>query len=129
MIVVAAAVLREAPGGAVLLTKRLAGAHLGGRWEFPGGKRERGEDPERTVVRECREELALDVEVRGVLDAVHHHYPEKEVLLLFYDCRIAGGTLEHRGVADSAWVAPEDLPSYDLPPPDARLIDALRRGG
>ena len=128
MIVVAAAVIRERPGAKVLLTERRPGAHLEGYWEFPGGKVEEGEDPERAVVRECREEIELDLEVTDVLDVAWHRYREKDVLLLFYDCRVMGGELHHTGVADSAWVEPSDLTRYALPPPDARLVAKLQRG-
>ncbi len=126
MIVVAAAVIRAAPGAPVLLTQRMRGAHLEGLWEFPGGKVEAGEDPERTVVRECLEEIALEVEVRGVLEVAWHGYPDKDVLLIFYDCRVVSGELAHLGVADSAWVEPSSLDDYELPPPDRRLVAKLR---
>ena len=127
-IIVSAAVLREAPGASVLLTRRMKGAHLAGLWEFPGGKVEPGEDPEDALVRECREEIALDVEVLDILEVAYHAYGEKEVLLLFYDCRVRGGAIEHLGVADHAWVLPSELEQYPLPPPDARLIEKLQRG-
>lgn len=127
-IIVAAAVVREGPGTPVLLTRRMAGAHLAGMWEFPGGKVEHGEDPERAVVRECKEEIDVDVEVIDVLDVAWHRYREKDVLLLFYDCRLRGGEVRHLGVADHAWVEPARLAAYPLPPPDARLIEKLRAG-
>lgn len=126
MIVVAAAVIRTAPGAVVLLTQRPEGAHLEGYWEFPGGKVEEGEDPRDAVVRECREEIGLDLRVIDILDVAWHRYREKDVLLLFYDCRVEGGELRHAGVADSAWVEPADLDRYELPPPDMRLIEKLQ---
>jgi 8-oxo-dGTP diphosphatase len=127
-IIVSAAVVREGPGAPVLLTRRLEGAHLAGMWEFPGGKVEEGEDPEHAVVRECAEEVDLALEVVGVLEVAWHRYREKDVLLLFYDCRVRGGEVRHLGVADSAWVEPERLHEYPLPPPDARLVAKLRAG-
>ncbi|HEY8430065.1 MAG TPA: (deoxy)nucleoside triphosphate pyrophosphohydrolase [Sandaracinaceae bacterium] len=127
-VIVAAAVLRERPGAPVLLTRRPEGTHLSGMWEFPGGKVEPGEDPEAAVVRECREELDVGVEVVDVLEVAWHRYGEKEVLLLFYDCRLVEGEVRHVGVADSAWVEPQRLEEYPLPPPDARLVEKLRAG-
>jgi mutator protein MutT len=97
-------------------------------WEFPGGKVEAGESPEQAVVRECREEVALDLEVVDILDVAWHRYREKDVLLLFYDCRLRAGEVRHLGVADHAWVVPERLDEYPLPPPDARLVTKLRAG-
>ena len=128
MIVVAAAVIREAPGAPILMTRRLADAHLAGMWEFPGGKVESGEDPEAAVVRECTEEIGLTIRVEDILEVAWHAYETKEVLLLFYDCRVVSGELTHHGVADSAWVEPADLGDYDLPPPDARLVRKLQSG-
>lgn len=139
MIVVSAAVIREAPGAPVLLTRRMKGAHLAGLWEFPGGKVERGEDPEDALVRECREEIAIEIEVGDILEVAHHAFAEKEVLLLFYDCRVRGRRriehihiehihIEHIGVADHAWVLPAELERYPLPPPDARLVAKLQAG-
>jgi 8-oxo-dGTP diphosphatase len=123
-IVVAAAVVRR--DGRILLTRRAKGTHLEGYWEFPGGKVEDGEDPEVTVVRECREECAIDVEVGDVLDVTFHRYPGKDVLLLFYDCRLASAReVQHLGVADHAWVLPGELRSHPLPPPDERLVRKL----
>ena len=124
-VLVAAAVVRRE--GRVLLTRRMKGAHLEGYWEFPGGKLERGEAPEVTVVRECREECAIEVEVVDILDVTFHAYPGKDVLLLFYDCRLVSGEVVHRGVADHAWVRPESLGDYPLPPADVRVVDKIRR--
>ena len=64
VVVVAAVVQRE---GSVLLTKRIEGAHLGGFWEFPGGKLEDGESPEQALVRECREECGIEIAVQDIL--------------------------------------------------------------
>lgn len=126
-LIVAAAVVRRE--GRVLLTRRLEGAHLAGFWEFPGGKVEEGEDPEHAVVRECREECAIDVEVVDVLEVAFHRYERKDVLLIFYDCRLASEReVQHLGVAEHAWVAPDALREYPLPPPDERLVRKLESG-
>lgn len=130
-ILVAAAVLRHE--GRILLTRRMKGAHLAGMWEFPGGKVEPGEDPEATVVRECREECAIEVEVVDIVEVAHHAYEDKVVLLLFYECRFAsaseGRHVQHVGVAEHAWVSPAQLRDYPLPPPDARLVRKLEARG
>ena len=119
VVVAAAVVIRE---GRVLLTRRAEGQHLAGMWEFPGGKLELGESPEAAVVRECREECGIEVEVTDILDVTHHRYPEKDVLLLFYRCALRSGEVEHLEVADHAWVAPSELGDYPLPPADARVV-------
>ncbi len=128
MIVVAAAVVRERPGAKVLLTRRREGQHLAGFWEFPGGKVEEGEDPEAAVVRECLEEIAVTLDVVDILEVAWHRYAEKDVLLLFYDCRLVSGEIEDLEVAEHAWVDIDRLADYPLPPPDARLVTKPRAG-
>lgn len=124
MIVVAAAVvIRE---GRVLLTRRAEGQHLAGMWEFPGGKLEEGESPEAAVVRECREECGIEVEVEDILDVTHYRYPQKDVLLLFYKCALCAGEVQHLQVADHAWVLGSEIDSYPLPPADERVVARIR---
>jgi 8-oxo-dGTP diphosphatase len=124
-VVVAAAVVRRE--GRILLTKRPDRGHLAGFWEFPGGKLETGESPEAALVRECREECGIEVDVLDILDVTFHRYPSKDVLLLFYDCRLAFGEVMHLEVAAHEWVLPADLDHYELPPPDAKLVAKLKR--
>jgi len=123
VVVAAAVVIRD---GCVLLTRRTEGQHLAGLWEFPGGKLEDGESPEEALVRECREECGIEVEVAEILDVTHHRYPEKDVLLLFYRCELRTGEVRHLQVADHAWVAPPDLDRYPLPPADERVVARIR---
>jgi len=119
-IVVAAAVIIR--NGRVLLTRRAEGQHLAGLWEFPGGKLEEGESPEEALVRECREECGIEVQVEQILEVTHHRYSEKNVLLLFYRCGLRAGEVRHLQVADHAWVAPHELGRYPLPPADERVV-------
>lgn len=131
-VLVAAAVIWRR--GRVLLTRRMEGAHLAGLWEFPGGKVEAGEDPEDALVRECREECGIEIAVEDILDVTFHRYERKDVLLLFYDCRLAadageGDPVRHLGVAGHAWCLPEQIRGYDLPPPDERVIRKIEARG
>ena len=125
-VLVAAGVIRR--GGEILLTRRPDRGHLAGFWEFPGGKLEQGEAPEAALVRECREECAIEIEVLDILEVTFHRYPRKDVLLLFYDCRLLRGEVQHLQVADHAWVSVAELDRYELPPPDARLVAKLKSG-
>lgn len=125
-VVVAAAVIRQQ--GRILLTRRMAGTHLAGMWEFPGGKLEEGEAPEAALVRECREECGIEIAVTDILDVAFHRYPKKDVLLLFYECTLVCGEVTHKEVAEHAWVLPSELDNYELPPPDARLVAKLKAG-
>ncbi|NND28050.1 MAG: 8-oxo-dGTP diphosphatase MutT [Myxococcales bacterium] len=126
VIVAAAVVIRD---GRVLLTCRAEGQHLAGMWEFPGGKLEDGESPEEALVRECREECGIDVDVLEILDVTHHRFPEKDVLLLFYRCGLRAGDVRHLQVADHAWVAPAELNRYPLPPADGPVVARIQALG
>ena len=125
-VLVAAGVIRR--GGEILLTRRPDRGHLAGFWEFPGGKLEEGESPEAALVRECREECAIEIEVLDILEVTFHRYASKDVLLLFYDCRLLRGEVQHLQVVDHVWVTPAELHRYELPPPDARLVAKLESG-
>src|SRR6185369_17339571 len=70
--------------GKLLITQRNADTHLGGLWEFPGGKREPGESFEQCLIRELHEELGIEVTVRELVESLTHAYPEKTVLLRFH---------------------------------------------
>jgi len=123
VIVVAAVIRRE---GRVLLTRRRRGSHLAGYWEFPGGKLEPGEAPEDALIRECREELGVDVRVRDILDVTFHRYPEKDVLLLFYDAELVAGEVQDLDHEEHAWCTAADLDSYQMPPADVRILAKVR---
>jgi 8-oxo-dGTP diphosphatase len=109
-------------GDRVLITQRRADQPLPLQWEFPGGKIEPGESPEVALVRELREELGVEVEVGRVWDVLFHAYPDYDVLMLVYRCRILDGEPAKVEVADLAWCLPGELGGYDILPADAPLI-------
>lgn len=111
--------------GALLLARRPAGGHLGGLWEFPGGKREPGEGWEDCVVRELREELGIEVAVGELFDRVLHDYPERAVELRFFLCRLLAGEPRALGCDAFAWVHPSELARYPMPPADRPVLERL----
>lgn len=124
VVVAAAIVFRE---GRVLLTKRPPEGHLAGMWEFPGGKLEPKEAPEDAVVRELREECGVTVRVVEIVEATFHAYAERDVLVLFYECELTSGEVQHLGVADHVWCEPEEIERYELPPADVRVVPKIVR--
>jgi 8-oxo-dGTP diphosphatase len=120
--VVAAVIERD---GKVLIARRPEGAHLGGLWEFPGGKRQPGETQEEALGRELREELGLEVRVGPAIEAVEWGYPDRRVRLTFFRCEAEEDPRPLEGQA-TAWVAPGELGRYEFPPADAALIARLR---
>lgn len=79
------------------------------------------------MVREVREELAMDVAVRGIYDVVFFRYPERSVLILAYLCSWTGGEIQELEVSGHCWAEPADLPRFDLIPADYPLAERLAR--
>jgi 8-oxo-dGTP diphosphatase len=113
--------------GRLLITQRRAGDHLGGLWEFPGGKREAQESFEACLRREIREELGLEIEPGELVQAMTHAYPEKTVHLRFFRCRCAAGEPQSLACQALAWVSLTELPRYAFPAADERLLDLLTK--
>ncbi len=113
-------------GGRLLITQRPLGKHLGGLWEFPGGKLEPDESFEDCLVRELREELGIEVQVGAMLAAVEHAYPEKQVHIQFYRCCLVSGTPKPIECADLEWVGAHELDSFVFPPADSGLLAQLK---
>jgi len=120
---VAAAVL--ARRGRFLVTRRDPAKHLGGLWEFPGGKREPGESIERCLARELDEELGMRIAVGPRLALVPWAYPDRRVLLHFFRCSAAGGRVSPREGQPHRWVTPSELAALPMPPADATLVASL----
>lgn len=121
--VVVAAVIER--GGRILVSQRGPGAGQPGRWEFPGGKREAGEDDQAALARELREELGVELEV-GPLIWTARAGP---LVLRFFRCPwLAGLRPRPLGSVQFRWVRREDLPALPFPPADAELVSALAEG-
>jgi mutator protein MutT len=119
------AALIQDDAGRYLITQRRRGTHLEGLWEFPGGKRDAGEDLTACLARELREELGATFVVGDKVDTIRWDYPDRTIVLHFYRCRLESGTIEPRESQAMAWVAPSNLSRYDFPPADRELIARL----
>jgi len=124
VIEVTAALIRDADGR-YLITQRRRGSHLEGLWEFPGGKRNAGEELTACLARELTEELGACFTVGELVDTIRWDYPDRAIVLHFYRCRLAWGTIAPQESQAMAWVAPSDLSRYDFPPADRELIVRL----
>lgn len=126
LVLVAACVLVD-DQGQVLITRRPQGKPLAGLWEFPGGKVEAGETPEEALIRELKEELSIDVACSRLtpLTFASHVYPEFHLLMPVYVCRHWQGDMAANEGQGIAWVRPEALSAYAMPPADEPLKDTL----
>ena len=109
-----------------MITKRHANTHLGGFWEFPGGKREKHESFEACLVRELREELGIEVKVGELFESLTHKYPDKRVHLRFFRCSWLQNEPEPIGCKAVRWITADELRKYSFPAADARLLKKLR---
>lgn len=113
--------------GRYLIARRKPDAHLGGLWEFPGGKREPGETLEACLQRELFEELHVRITGPRPYQVVRHAYPEKTVELHFFHCAIETGEAKPMDGTELRWVLPDELSQYQFPPADEVILEALRR--
>ena len=111
----------------VLLARRPQGKQLAGLWEFPGGKLEPGERPEPALIRELHEELGIDVKEACLapLTFASHAYDSFHLLMPLYICRRWDGTVASKEGQALAWVRPNRLRDYPMPPADIPLIPPL----
>ena len=123
-IVVTAAVIER--DGRFLVTRRPAGVHLEGCWEFPGGKCDVGESLHACLVRELLEELAVDAIIGDEILSTSHTYPERRVELHFFSVSLRGEPVPQLG-QEMQWIRREDLASLTLPPADDELVALLTR--
>ena len=122
-IVVTAAVIER--DGALLVTRRQAGVHLEGYWEFPGGKCDPGEALDACLARELREELDVEARVSEEVFTTTHAYPERVVELHFFRCELRGEPRPQQG-QEMRWVRRGELQALEFPPADEELIRVLR---
>jgi len=122
---VVAAIIRR--GERLLITQRKADSMLGGLWEFPGGKVERGESLEECLHREIAEELGIRVRIERPFIRVHHAYSHFRITLHTFSCRHSSGRARALESAGLRWVRPPELRTYAFPKADRLVIDALLR--
>ena len=116
------------PDGRVLLAERPPGKSMVGLWEFPGGKVDPGESPEAALIRELKEELGIDTfaSCLAPLTFASHRYPDFHLLMPLFACRKWQGIATGREGQALAWVRPQDMRKYPMPPADLPLIPILR---
>ena len=122
---VVAAVIRNAQRQ-ILLALRPSDKHMGGLWEFPGGKCEAGESPEQALARELHEELGIVIENPQPLIQVRHDYPDLHVLLDVYEVLSFSGQAHGAEGQQVRWVAPGALADYQFPAANRSIVRAAQ---
>jgi 8-oxo-dGTP diphosphatase len=111
----------------LLIDRRRIGGTLGGLWEFPGGKLEKGETIETCIEREIKEEIGIAVEVGKHLISIDHTYTHLHVTLTVHHCRYLSGCPQPIECEEVRWVAVGELNQYLFPPANEQIIAVLRQ--
>lgn len=109
----------------ILICQRPANKNQGLLWEFPGGKMEPGETHEQCIIRECKEELSVILNVKSKLTDILFAYPDCTVHLHFYLCSIAAGAPKKKEHNDMAWITPEEIFQYEFCPADRSILPQI----
>lgn len=120
------AIIRHPRTEAILIARRKDSAHMGGLWEFPGGKCLPGEAPAACAVRETLEETSLAVAVLEAWPVISHAYPDRTVRLHPFLCRASADDALPFASREVCWVLPSALHAYAFPPANAPLLARLR---
>lgn len=113
----------------VLITRRKPSGLLGGLWEFPGGKIQRGESPEAACIREIKEEVNLVIKVDSHLSQVRHAYTHFKIVMDVFCCSYVSGRVTLNGPVDHRWITIAKLDSFPFPKANHKFFDELRKYG
>lgn len=122
---VVAGVIPSRSGNRILISRRPAGKHQGGLWEFPGGKIDAGETPAEALARELAEELAIAVERSEPFLEVDHRYPDRRIALVVWRVLAFTGVAVGNEGQEIAWVPLRDLAQLPFPAANRPIVAAL----
>ena len=125
MVEVVAALIRQ--DDKFLICQRPADKTRALLWEFPGGKMEPGESPKQALIRECREELEVMLDVGELYMQVTHKYPDIDICLSLFEATISEGMLTLKEHHAFAWIKRDDLFQYEFCPADIEIIRRLSK--
>ncbi|PAB60040.1 8-oxo-dGTP diphosphatase MutT [Anaeromicrobium sediminis] len=124
MIEVVAAIIRN-DKNEILIAKRKEDKSLGGFWEFPGGKIEKGERDEESLIRELKEEMDIEIEVKSYFDENIHDYTDKKIKLKAYEAIIKNGNIKLKDHSEYVWCKEYELNKYKIAPADVKFVEKL----
>ena len=111
--------------GHYLITKRFENSHLGGMWEFPGGKIMKGESEKTALKRELKEEVGINCSIGELVYKTNYHYPDLSINIKFYQCKLLSGEPKPLECAAVKWIQSSKFSQYEFPPSDIKLIEML----
>ena len=123
---VSAAIIKNSDNE-ILICQRGPGGSCEFLWEFPGGKIEPGESPEECLVRECLEELEIEIEVLDLFEETKYSYPEREIEFMFFSASLKKGVPTPNVHVSIKWVSPDMLGEYEFCPADVFVVERLAK--
>ena len=126
IIKVTAAILEK--DGHIIIAQRKSSDHLSGKWEFPGGKIEPGETPEKCLARELKEEFDIEVAIGEFLGTNIHHYDHISIELMAYRASWIAGAISMNDHKAYNWVTIDQLSDYEFAPADIPFVEMLCTG-
>lgn len=112
-------------GDKFLACQRPAHKARGLLWEFVGGKVEPGETKEQALLRECQEELGIQIATDDIFMELVHEYPDITVRLTLFNARIISGIPQRLEHNDIRWITPTEIPNYSFCPADKEILERL----
>ncbi len=120
---VTAAIIRERDK--ILICQRGVEDECALLWEFPGGKREKGETLEECIIREIHEELELDISILGVFTESIYYFNGNEIHFTVYNAAISGGSLKLNVHNAAEWVTVAEIGGYEFMPADIVFVEKI----
>lgn len=127
MLKVMAAIIQQK--GKILICQRGDGGNCAFLWEFPGGKLESGESKEECLIRECEEELGVQITIGSVFAKTTYQYPDREIAFTFFHAQIVAGEIVPKVHHQVRWVTPHEIMKYDFCPADIEIVEMLNKKG
>jgi A/G-specific adenine glycosylase len=122
---IAAGIVRK--NGKLLITRRKLNGLLGGLWEFPGGKVEKGEEASSACIREIKEETSIIVETDAYLTTIHHAYTHFKIRMDIFYCRYISGRIHLNGPIDHKWIRLTDIDRFAFPKANLKFIPLIQK--
>ena len=109
-----------------LITKRPKNKMLGGLWELPGGKKEKGESLKNGLIRELKEEINVDINIDRKIGMIQHSYSHMNITLHGYECKIKRGNIKKNECDDIKWISLNQINRYTFPKANHKLFSIIK---
>lgn len=124
---VAAAIIKNKEGKILICQRSEKSSLCPLMWEFPGGKVELNESLQECLIRECKEELEINISIKDLFIETTHIYSDREFKFTFFTSEIVNGNIKNNVHKTTKWVSPSELNKYTFCPADVPVVDKLKK--